>query len=190
MNDVGTPSKSSSYRFYNRPRQAPSRQQFAVAVCVLCFVGALVLFAASGRATPLLISTLDFVRSLGPLGVPVLILCECVAFLALLPFALYHEAEPFSAALVREPRVSLGFLLGSSLLAVSYNVTVFQSSKSLSAVGTALLANVKIVILFVLSALILGEMGAWRAREWIGCALSLGGTALYSRLKWLKQQQK
>ena len=57
-------------------------------------------------------------------------------------------------------------------------------------VGTALLANVKIVILFVLSALILGEMGAWRAREWIGCALSLGGTALYSRLKWLKQQQK
>ena len=95
MNDVGTPSKSSSYRFYNRPRHAPSRQQFAVAVCVLCFVGALVLFAASGRATPLLIGTLDFVRGLGPLGVPVLILCECVAFLALLPISPLHVGMGF-----------------------------------------------------------------------------------------------
>ena len=57
MNDVGTPSKSSSYRFYNRSRHAPSRQQFAIGVCVLIVVGALVLFAAtlvgcllSGRA--------------------------------------------------------------------------------------------------------------------------------------------
>ena len=45
----------------------------------------------------------------------------------------------------------------------------------------------KIVILFVLSALTLGEMGAWRLREYAGCVLTFGGSAVYS---WLKLKAK
>ena len=62
-------------------------------------------------------------------------------------------------------------------------------SRTLSSVGTALLANVKIVVLVVLSALTLGEMRQWQLREYVGCTLTFGGTAFYSRLRLLQQQK-
>ena len=80
----------------------------------------------------------------------------------------------------------LGFLLGGSVLAVAYNVVVFQSSHTLSSVGTALLANLKIVLLVMLSAIFLGEMSTWIARQVIGMVLTLGGTMAYS---WLKHNK-
>lgn len=69
------------------------------------------------------------------------------------------------------------------MLAVAYNAVVFQSSHTLSSVGTSVLANVKIVILFILSALTLGEMASWKAREYVGCMLTFGGSAVYSYIK-------
>ena len=41
----------------------------------------------------------------------------------------------------------------------------------------------------MLSALTLGEMRRWQLREYVGCTLTFGGTAFYSRLR-LQQQQK
>ena len=49
------------------------------------------------------------------------------AFIALFPFALVSERTAFENAIIVEPVVALGFLLGSCVLAVSYNVVVFQS---------------------------------------------------------------
>ena len=53
------------------------------------------------------------------------------AFVALLPFALINEYDVFVTSLDTKPAASVGFLLGSCVLAVAYNVTVFQSSHSL-----------------------------------------------------------
>lgn len=104
--------------------------------------------------------------------------------LVLLPFALATgEGATLRHALRTEPAVTTTFLLGSSVLAVAYNAVVFQSSHTLSSVGTSVLANVKIVILFVLSALTLGEMASWRVREYVGCVLTFGGSAVYSYIK-------
>ena len=111
------------------------------------------------------------------------------AFLVLVPLTLMHERAAFARALVAEPLVALGFLLGSSVMAVAYNIVVFQSSKTLSSVGTSLLANVKIIVLFILSKALLGEMAAWQLREYVGCVLTVGGTAVYSRLKMLQQSR-
>ena len=67
------------------------------------------------------------------------------------------------------------------------NAVTFQSSHTLSSVGTAVLANMKIVVLLALSALLLGEMSNWSARQVGGLVLSLGGTMAYS---WFKLQAK
>ena len=109
-----------------------------------------------------------------------------VGFCFLFPFALRTEAGVLLHALATEPVTCLGFLLGGSVLAVAYNVVVFQSSHTLSSVGTALLANLKIVLLVMLSAIFLGEMSNWIARQVIGMVLTLGGTMAYS---WLKHNK-
>eukprot|EP00966_Prymnesium_polylepis_P334691 7390065-Prymnesium_polylepis.2 len=105
------------------------------------------------------------------------------AFLTLLPFALTWEYDIFVESLNTKPFASVSFLLGSCVLAVCYNITVFQSSHTLSSVGTAVLANAKIVLLIFLSAIILGELGNWSFNEFLGCGLALGGTAYFSYLK-------
>ena len=105
------------------------------------------------------------------------------AFVTLLPFALTREYDAFVESLNKKPTASVGFLLGSCVLAVCYNITVFQSSHSLSSVGTAVLANAKIIILIVLSAIILGELSGWSVQEFVGCSLALAGTAYFSYLK-------
>jgi len=105
------------------------------------------------------------------------------AFLALLPFALMKEYDVFLVSLDRQGAASVAFLLGSCVMAVLYNVTVFQSSHTLSSVGTAVLANAKIILLIFLSAVILGELASWSLQEFCGCTLALGGTAYFSYLK-------
>ena len=41
----------------------------------------------------------------------------------------------------------------------------------------------------VLAALMLGETSSWSAREFLGCTLSFGGVAYYSRLKLLEKER-
>ena len=107
----------------------------------------------------------------------------------LFPMALAAgEGAEIVRTLRAEPGVVTTFLLGSSILAVAYNVVVFQSSHTLSSVGTSVLANVKIVLLFALSALTLGEMANWGAREYAGCILTFGGSGAYSWLRMRKAE--
>lgn len=107
-----------------------------------------------------------------------------VGFIVLLPFAIRSEGGLFLAALGEEPITSLAFLLGGSVMAVAYNVVVFQSSHTLSSVGTALLANLKIVVLVALSAILLGEMSSWSSRQIFGMLVAFAGTGYFSYLKW------
>jgi 4-hydroxybenzoate polyprenyltransferase len=50
-------------------------------------------------------------------------------------------------------------------------------------VGTAILGNVKIVCLLFLSSLLLGELTAWSANQYLGCLLTFGAAMSYSYIK-------
>jgi len=112
-----------------------------------------------------------------------------VAFIALTPFAFAGEFNIFVDALGREPMTALGFLLGSCCVAVVYNVVLFQSVRTLSSVGTAILGNVKIVCLLALSSLLLGELGSWSANQYLGCFLTFAAAFSYSAVKQMQNRK-
>jgi len=106
-----------------------------------------------------------------------------VAYLALLPLAVHYEAAIFVEQASQRPLTVTLFLLCSCCMAVLYNVVFFQCMRSLSAVGVSVLGNVKIVLLILSSALVLGELSSWHFNQYIGCVLTFGGTAVYSHLR-------
>ena len=55
--------------------------------------------------------------------------------------------------------------------------------RTLSSVGTAILGNVKIVLLLFLSSLLLGELGGWSANQYLGCLLTFVAAGVYSYIK-------
>merc|ERR1719160_904742 len=103
-----------------------------------------------------------------------------VAFVSLAPFAFASEYTIFAASLSTKPTATIGFLLGSCCVAVVYNVVLFQSVRTLSSVGTAILGNVKIVMLLFLSSCLLGELGGWSANQYLGCLLTFAAAFSYS----------
>merc|ERR1719482_2310334 len=106
-----------------------------------------------------------------------------VAFVTLAPFAFATEYTILAESLSSRPGATIGFLLGSCCVAVVYNVVLFQSVRTLSSVGTAILGNVKIVLLLFLSSLLLGELSAWSANQCLGCFLTFGAAFAYSYIK-------
>merc|ERR1719174_650338 len=109
-----------------------------------------------------------------------------MAFATLAPFAFATEWTILAESLSSRPLATVGFLLGSCCIAVVYNVVLFQSVRTLSSVGTALLGNVKIVLLLFLSSLLLGELSAWSANQHLGCFLTFGAAFAYSYIKILE----
>jgi len=112
-----------------------------------------------------------------------------VAFIALAPFAIVSEFSIFAQSLYDRPMASIGFLLGSCCVAVVYNVVLFQSVRTLSSVGTAILGNVKIVMLLFLSSILLGEIGGWSANQYLGCLLTFVAAGAYSYIKAAGQKK-
>merc|ERR1712216_976762 len=106
-----------------------------------------------------------------------------VAFITLAPFAFATEYTILAESLMSRPGATIGFLLGSCCVAVVYNVVLFQSVRTLSSVGTAILGNVKIVKLLFLSSLFLGELGGWSANQYLGCLLTFVAAGVYSYIK-------
>merc|ERR1712070_726984 len=106
-----------------------------------------------------------------------------VAFITLLPFAIVGEFNIFVTSVVERPTATLGFLLSSCCIAVVYNVVLFQAVRTLSSVGTAVLGNVKIVCLLMLSSVILGELQAWSANQYLGCFITFIAAGFYSYFK-------
>ena len=106
-----------------------------------------------------------------------------VAFASLAPFAFGLEYVTFAQSLSERPWATVGFLSASCCVALAYNVVLFQSVRTLSSVGTAILGNVKIVLLLVLSSVLLGEIGAWTANQLGGCVLTFAAAGGYSYLR-------
>lgn len=105
------------------------------------------------------------------------------AFAILFLPALYYEGSRFATYAAGQPATVLTVVLGTCSLAVLYNVVVFQTIHRMSAVGSAVLGNVKVVALLFLSSLLMGEMRSWSATQFVGCALTLLAAGAYSALK-------
>merc|ERR1712070_779498 len=106
-----------------------------------------------------------------------------VACITLLPFAIVGEFNIFVTSVVERPTATLGFLLSSCCIAVVYNVVLFQAVRTLSSVGTAVLGNVKIVCLLLLSSVLLKELQSWSANQYLGCLLTFVAAGFYSYIK-------
>ena len=105
------------------------------------------------------------------------------AYLLLLPLGVWHEGRTLGEALRTRAMEVVAFLLGSCMLAVLYNIVFFQCLQTISPVGTSVMANAKIVLLILVSALLLGELSTWPFLQGFGCALTIGGTFAYSALR-------
>jgi len=103
-----------------------------------------------------------------------------ISFATIIPIALALEFGTFCRDLEASPRVVLGYLLGSSLLAVMYNIALFHALRMLSPQGTAILGNVKVVLLMVLTAVILEEIWSWPALQVIGAVTTFVASIYYS----------
>mmetsp|Transcript_51245 Transcript_51245/g.141846 ORF Transcript_51245/g.141846 Transcript_51245/m.141846 type:complete len:779 (-) Transcript_51245:171-2507(-) len=108
-----------------------------------------------------------------------------IALLASIGPASLVEGYQFVRFIARNPRLAFMALAGTSTLAAIYNVVVFQTIQRLSAVGSAVLGNVKVVVLLFLSSLLMGEMQSWDSSQLLGCALTFSGAAVYSSFKLL-----
>merc|ERR1719277_2183532 len=97
-----------------------------------------------------------------------------LSFLSVAFFVIRLEGVAFASYCSSNIRSSIAILLGSCILAVVYNVVVFQTIRGLSSVGSAVLGNVKVVIILLASALWMGEMRQWSSRRHFGCFMTLG----------------
>lgn len=112
-----------------------------------------------------------------------------VSFFSIAGFIGAFEGKKFLAHASQEALSTALILGGSCLLAVVYNVVVFQTIRGLSSVGSAVLGNVKVVVILLGSAVWMGEMKEWHVRQHAGCFLTFLGAAVFSALK-IQPQKK
>jgi len=114
-------------------------------------------------------------------------------WVSLLPVAglvVAYELQPLMVHVAAHTSTAMAILLGSCCLAVVYNVVMFETIRGLSSVGSAVLGNVKVVVILLASAVWFGEMQSWEPRQHTGCFLTFGGAAVYSALKILRAKAK
>lgn len=114
-------------------------------------------------------------------------------WISLLPVAglvVAYELQAVSDHVSAHTSTAMAILLGSCCLAVVYNVVVFETIRGLSSVGSAVLGNVKVVVILLASAVWFGEMQSWAPRQHVGCFFTFGGAAAYSALKILRAKAK
>lgn len=104
------------------------------------------------------------------------------AFIASAIPAAAIEGKNFLAYLDTEPKFALTVLLGTSVLAVAYNVIMYNTIRQLNAVGSSVLGNFKVLLLVIISKLVLHEMD-WSARQYLGAVLTFATSAVYSCMK-------
>merc|ERR1719362_953254 len=113
-----------------------------------------------------------------------------ISFLPVAGSVVAYELQAFISHVSLHTSTAMAILLGSCCLAVVYNVVVFETIRGLSSVGSAVLGNVKVVVILIVSAVWFGEMQSWALRQQLGCVLTFGGAAVYSALKILRAKAK
>ncbi|KAJ1619654.1 hypothetical protein T492DRAFT_1084070 [Pavlovales sp. CCMP2436] len=107
-----------------------------------------------------------------------------VGFVTLMPIALLTgEVSAAAHFFTLRPGISVFILVGGSVLAVLYNVVLFQTLRTFSAVGAAVLGNAKVILLLIIAHLLLGEVSDWTPSQWGGSALTFSAAAAYVYFK-------
>jgi len=113
-----------------------------------------------------------------------------VAFLTLVIPCAAVEGSAFTQYASHKYGTTIGVLFCTCAMAVFYNVILFQTIKRLSPAGSAVLGNVKVVVLLIMSSVLMGEMTNWTLRQYMGCVVTFVAAAVYSALKLLGQRPK
>jgi len=140
---------------------------------IMCLVSVVVQSAQMSLAGKLMSGRLDSFQLTfytGPVAFIVLALMEGI---------LQQETAGFLRFAKHHTRTTVGILLGGCCLALAYNVVLMQSVRSISSVGTAVLGNLRTVLLIFMSALLLGELADWSISRWVGCINTFIGAAAY-----------
>lgn len=142
---------------------------------VFCTLGTICSAATTIFSCKLLSEKLDIVR-LTFYTAPISLVC-------LLPFVVTREWASFKAYCTINPNGALYILLGSSIVALVYNLVHVLVIKRVSGVTTTVIGEVKIVALLILSALLLDEAKYYNPQMLFGCTLAVIGFIAYSHTK-------
>ena len=149
---------------------------FALVLCVAGMLSNALMMTVSGRVMEEKIDAIQLACFTAPVSLAVLV---------------YHFGVYEYAALVehvrREPRSSAVVLLGTSVMALGYNIVHYQVIRATSAVTTTVLGNVKIVLIVFLSGFFFSETSSWSPRMIVGAAVTLVGFVVYS---WAGLEEK
>lgn len=156
-----------------------SQMDGTVVSLILCIAGMIsnaLMMTISGRVMEEKIDAVQLTCFTAPVSLAVLVYYFSVYEAGSL--VTYVRQTPHAAALV---------LIGTSVLALSYNIVHYQVIRATSAVTTTVLGNVKIVLIIFLSGLLFGETATWSLRMVAGAAITLIGFFIYS---WAGLEEK
>lgn len=113
-----------------------------------------------------------------------------VSLACLLPFYLIFERKEFEEFYPANQATSSLIMVVSSVAAVCYNLAHASMIKHITAVATTVIGQIKIVILLVLSAFMLGEGSEFTPKMTVGCVMALAGLAAYGHIKLREAKQQ
>lgn len=137
-----------------------------------CLVGTIcngLMMAASGR---LMSEKMDVLR--------LTFYTAPVCCFVLVPFYWQLEYNEFQKYANASSSAYLGLLLLGCLNALAYNIVHYLLIKFTSSVTTTVLGEMKIVLILVLSAFMLGESRIWSLQMLLGCTTAILGFCMYS----------
>ena len=149
---------------------------FSLVLCIAGMISNALMMTISGRVMEEKIDAIQLACFTAPVSLAVLVYHFGI-----------HEADRLVIYMRNEPHASALVLIGTSILALSYNIVHYQVIRATSAVTTTVLGNVKIVLIVLLSGFLFGETASWMVRMVLGAAITLVGFFIYS---WAGLEEK
>mmetsp|Transcript_16545 Transcript_16545/g.35792 ORF Transcript_16545/g.35792 Transcript_16545/m.35792 type:complete len:368 (+) Transcript_16545:182-1285(+) len=106
-----------------------------------------------------------------------------ITCIVLIPFYWKMEADQFVGYQTHHGAEYAGLLLIGCVNALAYNIVHSLVIKITSSVTTTVLGEMKIVLILVLSAMMLGEARIWTLKMLIGCTTAILGFCMYSHCR-------
>jgi len=142
---------------------------FSLALCIAGMLSNAFMMTVSGKVMEEKIDAIQLACFTAPVSLTVLVYHFIV-----------HEYASLLEHVRKEPRSSAIVLLGTSAMALRYNIVHYQVIRATSAVTTTVLGNVKIVLIVFLSGIFFNETSSWSARMIAGTVVTLTGFIIYS----------
>lgn len=106
-----------------------------------------------------------------------------VSCLMLLPFFVRLESEPLALYRSQAQASYVGLVALSCVIALAYNMCHYMMIYVTSSVTTTVIDEMRIILILLLSAVLLGESGLWTFKFVTGCTIAILGLCLYSSVR-------